>query len=440
MNGAKSRLKYLILFSILDFGFLYSSAQQEKVILKSEKWNYKEKGMFRYSILLQDSPKDSVVLLRNGDTLHKYNYFFANLQTVPTEHGFNQPLRIMVGDDKKANMVVVVDKNFNGSFSDDSVYLVSLIDGITNAESYYKKLPEVTIDSIKLKDNVNTTQYLSLSLTLSAGAVGIDYFKDYQQFTQASKYMIDVFVDTYLSGKYVVNSTEYEICLVPHPFVAPFFTLPNLKYNTTRMFLNVFKRIEGKRDSLVQSVIFQAMIEPNEKKRFLTIENKKYAVTEYNFGSNFIKLVEVSSPSPEVRIHGFTAHLINTGRKNKVDFGSAAKDYNVIMFSGSWCIPCHEAQPAFENLVRQFSGKASFFTVTNEQNTGDAVKYYRKVKPTWDFYYEKLSSEAPNDLTRRLNVTAFPSFFLINKAGEIIYKGSSSKAIIEIQKYLSQIK
>ena len=136
-------LLLLTLFSIKIY------AQQHLVLkLESKPLNIEEKIISKF---IAHSHKkifhpDSIIVSKDADSLFKYNfnrYFF----TTQKKQNLNNYLNILTGTDSKNIPVLIIDKNFNNNFSDDSVYRFSISSAVSNQKEFYDLLPLIKIEA-----------------------------------------------------------------------------------------------------------------------------------------------------------------------------------------------------------------------------------------------------------------------------------------------------
>ena len=124
------------------------------------------------------------------------------------------------------------------------------------------------------------------------------------------------------------------------------------------------------------------------------------------------------------------------GKKIKT-ISPAEKKYTLLFFSGSWCVPCKLVQPEFEDLYKKHRDKTTFIKIAVEKNIEDALTYYNNERPKWNFFYENISVKNPDDLGKKLHITTFPHFVLLDQDGKILFKGDSNDSLEPIRRIIN---
>lgn len=132
-------------------------------------------------------------------------------------------------------------------------------------------------------------------------------------------------------------------------------------------------------------------------------------------------------------IIGFSVKSMKTILLKKTD------KIRLLFFTGSWCKPCRDVMDDVDLLYSRYGRQVEFITIANENSLLEAKNYYREHPVKWQFLYEELDQQRPNYLKDKFTVNAYPAFFLLDRNGNIMYKGVSETAIPELQKNLQEI-
>ncbi|MBA3898849.1 MAG: TlpA family protein disulfide reductase [Bacteroidetes bacterium] len=96
----------------------------------------------------------------------------------------------------------------------------------------------------------------------------------------------------------------------------------------------------------------------------------------------------------------------------------------VINYWGTWCKPCIEEFPAFEEAKKQFGGKVNFIMVSDEP-LEKLVKFKEKNNYTFTF----LKSQDP---LHKHGLRSFPTTYFYNEEGELVSRKTGSLSKNEI--------
>ena len=119
-----------------------------------------------------------------------------------------------------------------------------------------------------------------------------------------------------------------------------------------------------------------------------------------------------------------------------VDSALKEKDYVLLDFWGTWCLPCIELTP---QLKRLFDTHENLNIVGNatDRDIASVKDYVRKNNITWK---NSFNDASPKGIKRDLRISAFPTFILIDKNRNIVYRGVGKSALNEIEKIIQNKK
>ena len=104
----------------------------------------------------------------------------------------------------------------------------------------------------------------------------------------------------------------------------------------------------------------------------------------------------------------------------------------LVDFWATWCGPCRLALPELKSLRQQMSGEPfELVSISADRYLSALKEFVAKNEMTWPQYWDQKS-----DLARAFSVPSFPSYYLIDPEGIVIYKahGWSSRTGEEITK------
>jgi len=119
------------------------------------------------------------------------------------------------------------------------------------------------------------------------------------------------------------------------------------------------------------------------------------------------------------------------------------KDYVLLDFWASWCVPCREMTPALKAAYQKFHAKGlaivSISWDLNEKAWLNAIS--KDSINDWYNIYDDISHNTENNLGNRYAIASIPTLILINRNGIIIdrYGGSEEKNEEDLFSKLSEI-
>lgn len=121
--------------------------------------------------------------------------------------------------------------------------------------------------------------------------------------------------------------------------------------------------------------------------------------------------------------------------KPYIDEASAMGKLLLVDFWGTWCNPCIAAMPKLKEIEEEFEDKLMVLSVIN-----DHPKNFDRGKEILDkngLAGKRLFREG-EPLVSLLEVSAFPSYILLDKDGSLIMKGSSAQALDWVENCLER--
>jgi thiol-disulfide isomerase/thioredoxin len=123
--------------------------------------------------------------------------------------------------------------------------------------------------------------------------------------------------------------------------------------------------------------------------------------------------ISISEEDYDIALKG-----INVPDSNLKNF---SKKNLFLNFWGTWCPPCRAEWPSIEALYKSKKGKIDFVLIAMQDQEESVVKFLQENNYTAPVYIAK------SPISDKLLPKAFPTTFLLNKKGEIIYKEDASK-------------
>ena len=163
-------------------------------------------------------------------------------------------------------------------------------------------------------------------------------------------------------------------------------------------------------------------------KVFKNIDNNLKEDTYYKEIASRIKGIESTLIGKTVT--DFTTK--NTMNETEFQFNSLRGKYVLIDFWGTWCGPCVAEMPKVKEYQEKYINKLTVLGI----NKGDTREKIEKFVTPKDYNWKQLlAGEGNEDLVLKFNVTSFPTKFIIDPNGKILYKfigdGEEAFAILD---------
>ena len=113
------------------------------------------------------------------------------------------------------------------------------------------------------------------------------------------------------------------------------------------------------------------------------------------------------------------------------------KEYTLLDFWGTWCPPCRKLTPELKRINSTYSASLNIIGIAVDRSIEPVKEYVAKNEMNWTQVYINNKNRS-GTINRELKITKFPTFLLIDKNQNIIYRGSGEKALIEIEKIINR--
>jgi len=124
----------------------------------------------------------------------------------------------------------------------------------------------------------------------------------------------------------------------------------------------------------------------------------------------------------------------NISEKNIDLLPENTKPFLLLEFWGTWCGPCKEMTPKIVAMKNKFTDKVDVIGFANDKSNEIVHDYIFKNKMNWE---QVLVNENTNyKILKELKITAYPTYILINKNLEVLFRGNSESSIEEMTKII----
>jgi len=372
-----------------------------------------------------------------GDTIINYSIYQLPVQrkVSPTPTRYDSVL-LLIGY-RSPDLIMMVDKNRNYSFADDTVYKVSLLQKIESATDLKNKLPLISIDSTLITNEAGETEFKTLSLKFSPTPGDLTFYKDTIQLATVKNFNLAVYlVNYFLSSAFKFKNASYQLKIISGAITS-----------------SVFPYIES---AMEQSLV--SVIELAPEKKLLTtgvlkkmIDNKE----PLRFGDNNLSVIAVDYSKNQIQIKlDTTEHLVykdriktlsenkyfnaETGKTTRIN--PYKKEYTILEFSGSWCKPCVQIIPEVKRVqTRIDTSTTQFITVAIEEKFEDAKKFRQKYHLEGTVLFQELGCRKPECITRIFEVSGYPTFIVFDRRGKLLFHEITDGAIGRLSDFLKNL-
>ena len=129
------------------------------------------------------------------------------------------------------------------------------------------------------------------------------------------------------------------------------------------------------------------------------------------------------------------------GQEKKISDLLKDKEYVLIDFWGTWCGPCKELTPDLVRMSKEYDDKLSLLSVAYDKKKEPLSKYIAKHKMEWEHVFVKGNAKSGTEkkptLVKNFAIEAYPTFILINRELEIVYRDTGRPGLEKIEKIIN---
>ena len=310
---------------------------------------------------------------------------------------------------KNSKQYLIVDENMNWDFSDEK--RIEFRKGFT-----LKEVKKGFVYNYKFwQKNTENITYFNRQIQLLPSS--LYYFSGIEE-SDPSKMMFK-FKD-YWKGEFNYNKKKYTVAINGvNPYLDILIKPKNLPFSNTNLEYNINLKYQlNDTIRLSDSLFVLTNMDPNTTQlSFRKIKNT------YGFKSNKIG----------TRIYDFNLKALE-GREFKFS-DYTTKEYTLIDFWGTWCIPCKKTTPKLKQMSKKYVQILNIIGVAYDKDIEEVKKYVLENKIDW---VNSFSTRGKKDgLIKDLKINKYPTFILLNQSLEIIYKGAGEQSLEEIEKIIA---
>lgn len=343
----------------------------------------------------------------------------------------------LVGQTEDGKRSVIFDQNGDFDFNNDYEYLF---------EYPNTKLPPIKPDLYK------NTDVFALTDTLKSVRISAECIYDDKKYTRevlirpipynsgtnelidkANRFPLQYTFTEHLEGTFEANAHTYHIALYNKGY-------PMLSFRNAHNRLIMLRRDDEAFPSLVKGLLSEGLY---WSKDTLYIEDNKYTISAISdYAEEMTLKYQGKSPKqsgskkgqyiPDFEAKDLAANTINIQHyRNK---------YVLLNFWGTWSKSSIAILPKMKTLYSRIDpAKIEFIGVGFEKwgKTEQFKEFIKDIDIRWPQILQILE-ETDTNLAKKFNIAFYPTFFLVDQEGKIIFKGNSEDEFDAFAKYISK--
>lgn len=387
------------------------------IILKNTRDKYNFKGIpinidtYRIQEICFNRAQKNYEKYRKGELTEKeyQNESISNRDTIIIcENTYNHTVHVLVGFDLTGKKIVIFDKDQNLDFSNEHAFEFDTTYVSLSQEAKEKKtevLPEIDLnyehfDGEKIQTHTAYFQFDPYRMIrVNRGKEEIDRLLE-----------LRIIQNEYLDGTFTFNGAKYKVMVTQKPPASATYLNSHVKTRITNQLLSFSgKNMLDRGDTILLDGHQMVILGPSMYGDSLKILDM--GRVDRPFGS---RLGFYSRDMLFLYLDGTSQSLSSILTK---------ENYVILDFWGTWCQPCIKKIPDIQDLYGKIIKlkNIEMVSVAYDEDLEKVHKFVNQYNMTWPNAFDD-SSLKGNHLSpvRQLNVTGFPSFFLIQPDGKII--------------------
>jgi thiol-disulfide isomerase/thioredoxin len=391
----------LVLFSFSFFLILNAVSAQEKYIVIPLRVKI-DSSLYMFMGI---QPGKSIDFARVPDTL----LGIYTLSRYLDLKSINRKIPVLTGVSKDGRRLIIFDRNNNHDFRDDTVFY---FDDTLNSvmEGNYKRF------SLSFNDSLSVSFDYSIIKPQALHHWGGDKFEENFDF--------GVRPEEYRIGEFDLGGIAMKVILITE-FLYRFdrnsttlIVLPKSQCNLSIKELKIISvnyRLGDKMKIGDHFMVFQGVSATGNSLRLQLLDDTISVGNKVGFVSPKFRSISILNDSMRL-----------------VDFSGR---YVLLEYWGTWCGPCKMVLPGLKTLHHNF-GKVKMIGIAYD-NDVDLVKHFvLKEGINWDQVFVKKSPLSKNSLCTLFEVENYPSFFIIDPDGKIIFRDMGIDGFNRMVKYM----
>lgn len=359
---------------------------------------------------------NSGVRKTTGVSYEKFRIFRVALidsTQYPKSHSRRIDVMSALADGKK---FIIPDLNFNGDFSDDTVYTYPIV----------KQSRKLSNESVK-------ATIIQLKYRWSGRNVTYDLALEILPFepTHFSAISDDELLQIYISwfnvktSEIEVENETYEIQLVGSRSLSS-------TYEDAKLLIACI----GKNDhQLIDTHL-------SKGKRYV-IKNKVISFEDISPFGNYLRVViDNYSEAEGIFEKNLLPSKIFTLIKREIGLNVNPTPFILVDFWGSWCAPCIKSIPELKLINSRYGEKIQLLGIASEfsKETGKIERLIKDHNISWPQRIEARNDTSERmSLVNELQVDVFPTFLVIDSSGRIVFRRSGTDSIEHLKDIIKKL-
>jgi thiol-disulfide isomerase/thioredoxin len=298
------------------------------------------------------------------------------------DKSFRSSFRYVFGKDKNGKEQLIIDRNNNSDFSDDTVFVADTVDDKTKFSM--DKMSKVSVEYDCAVQGKKVKQSINVHIVYNAHRKL--YFSTIAQYATA-----------------ILNGKKLEI--VPHN---------DLSYLTYEVYNDSSSTAQGVTSN-----------------KYLKDNNKIFRINDLDINENVLILEKVKLPfskieSPQIGFRCPTFTAIDLITKDTVSLEKYKGKYVYLDLWTTWCGPCLEEMPKIKKVYNEIDhSKIEFIGIVGQ----DTPEKINKIINTVGINWKLVEATSENFIFNKFKIRAFPTTLVVDPNGIVIKSDISAEQL-----------
>ena len=332
---------------------------------------------------------------------------------------YDAEIQFLIGKNRAGDYVVIADENNDNTLKNDPVHKFENWDK-RFASAATSQQTSVRLDNLSASF-VEQQEKFSMNFLmrpLKGSNVTINHV--------TPKLGINLTSSDYFTGKFKIRGKRYKIAV------------RNLLTKYRLDPINTIMVIERRN----KPFRFQQTHDANELKYVgdsMSMEKGAIKIAGIAENGRFVTLKRIPEFDAQTRFDVFAFRDLVS--RDTMDFSALLQDreYLIMDFWGSWCYPCIASFPKLKELNQRVSDKVAFVGIVYDKkdNLDKADSLLKRYHIAWPQAF--VSQEMENTIVQSHNVVSFPTYFLLDRNGNIIYRDFGEDGLARMETKLKEL-
>jgi thiol-disulfide isomerase/thioredoxin len=355
-----------------------------------------------------------------SDPLYNASFGAINSDSLGYDFEIDNEFMLFTGI-KENEQIVILDVDKNKDFSNDQIlkFKRGFQEELEKNQNIFNNLPIIDYNYEKYEGNT-ITKYERKALIYPNS--NNSYAARFEENSPNKTLHIMGKIIDYWQGEKVINNVKYN-------FVCQGF------FKSYIQILVKPDSLDFHRGDYIRNKNFEYRL-----KDTIALDYNSFVIDSFDFERQELKLKKVKIKNlnkgfrPQQKIVNLELDKLNGEKFNLSDIKDD-KQYLLIDFWGTLCLPCLETIPSLKIIQKRHSNLINIIGIANDREPLKVLDYVKKYNISWPQAILNNSSDS-NEILTNLRIEYYPTFLLIDRNNQIIHREVGINGLKNIEAFL----